>query len=143
MGMTHYWQRPTELPKEAFRAAVDDCQTLLGSGRIEVAGFDGTGTPLLNDEQIVFNGQAPTACEPFEIAAVEFDRRGRPHIISHCKTEHLPYDLYVKASLIVFAHHLGDVFQVTSDANDAGWDEARSFTEGCLGYGSDFTLSKD
>jgi len=143
MGLTHHWQRPTDLPTAVFRAAVEDCRSLLNSGLVEVAGFDGTGAPILNDERIVFNGQAPVACEPFEIAVVEFDRRGRPECIGHCKTEHLPYDLYVKAALIVFAHHLTDSFRVSSDADDRDWDDARSFVQDQLGYGQAFHLVKE
>lgn len=143
MSLTHHWQRPTELQIEAFRDAVEDCRKLLAGSQPDIAGFDGTGEPILHEERIVFNGQAPGACEPFEIAAVEFDRRGRPEVFGHCKTGHLPYDLYVKASLIVLAHHLGGTFKVMSDADSADWDEARDLVEKTLGYGGDFSLSSD
>lgn len=143
MGLTHHWKRPTELPIAAFRKAAADCRLLLDAASIDLAGFDGTGPPLLSEERIIFNGTAPAACEPFEVAAVEFDRRGRPEFFGHCKTEHLPYDLYVKASLIVLAHYLCDDFQVMSDAPEDEWAQARDLVEASLGYGSSFILSKD
>lgn len=141
MGLTHHWRRPTELPTVAFRAAVKDCQKLLSSATIEIAGFDGTDKPILADGQIVFNGLAPRACEPFEIAAVEFDRRGRDFVFGHCKTQSLPYDLLVKGSLIVFSHHLCDLFSVASDQSEREWDEARRTVESILQYGNEFHLN--
>jgi hypothetical protein len=143
MGLTHHWERPTELPREAFRAAIEDCRTLLAVSEADIAGFDGTGEPILDEDRIVFNGQAPRACEPFEIAAVEFDRRGRPEVFGHCKTGHLPYDLYVRASLIVLAHHLRGALRMTSDADSTDWGKAQSLVEQSLGYGGDFSLSPD
>lgn len=139
MGLTHHWHRPTELPTEAFRAAVDDCRRLFEAAGVDLAGFDGTGTPLLTAERIVFNGAAPAACEPFEVAAVEFDRRGRQEFFGHCKTEHLPYDLCVRAALIVLHHHLQDAFRVSSD--DGEWKAAQEWVSSTLGYGSDFILT--
>ena len=139
MGLTHHWQRPTELPAEAFSAAAADCRLLLASTSIELADFDGTGQAILNDERIVFNGRVPQACEPFEIAAIEFDRRGRQEFFGHCKTGHLPYDLCVRAALIVLNHHLQESLRVSSD--DSEWDKAREWVSSTLGYGSDFHLT--
>ena len=143
MGLTHHWHRPTELPTDDFRAAVEDCRKLIECGNVSIAGFDGTGEPILDDERIIFNGEGPTACEPFEIAAVEFDRRGRPDLFGHCKTEHQPYDLYVKAVLIVFSHHLNKSFLVSSDADNSDWDDARSLVQEHLGYRSAFQLANE
>lgn len=143
MGLTHHWHRPTELPTEHFRAAVQDFRKLIVGGSTSLAGFDGSGEPILDEERIVFNGKGPTACEPFEISAVEFDRRGRPDFFGHCKTEHQPYDLYVKAALIVLSHHLNDSFRVSSDADNSDWDDARSLVQSHLGYGSAFQLTSE
>lgn len=143
MGLTHHWHRPTELPIEAFRAAASDCRLLLEQHDADVGGFDGTGEAILDEDRIVFNGRAPKACEPFEIAAIEFDRRGRDVFYGHCKTEGLPYDLYVQACLIVVKHHLKDRFQVSSDAPTRDWREARELVQSTLGCGRDFSLDLD
>ncbi len=140
MGLTHHWQRPTELPAAAFKQAVGDCRVVFESVAAELGGFEGFGEPLLRDDQIVFNGKHPASCEPFEIAAVQFDRRGNDEFYCHCKTEHLPYDLFVKAALIVFAERIGPQFRVTSDAPDS-WGPARELVQRTLGYGADFRLS--
>ena len=143
MGLTHYWKRPSELPADAFRAAVDDCRRLFQAAGAQLGGFEGIGDPLLNDERIVFNGLAPRACEPFEVAIVEFDRHGRPEVRSYCKTEFQPYDHFVKAALIVLHHHLGPAFQVSSDAKPEDWEEAQELTKSVLGVGDAFTLTRE
>jgi hypothetical protein len=141
MGKTHYWTRPTELPAEGFAKAVADVQRVLQASSVPVAGFEGVGHPILTRDSIVLNGQAPAACEPFEIRAVEFDRRGRDRFTSYCKTQGMPYDLVVKAALIVLREHLGDHIAVTSDENDESWSEARSLVQSILGFGGDFRLA--
>lgn len=141
MGLSHHWQRKTELPAASFREAVSDCRRLFQAAAAEIAGFEGFGPPVLADDHIVFNGKHPASCEPFEVAAVQFDRHGRAEFFGHCKTEHLPYDLFVKAALIVLARRLGPEFKVSSDAPDS-WDSARELVQRTLGYGADFQLSR-
>lgn len=141
MGQTHHWRRPTELPAEQFRNAVADCRKLLDSAKDKLGGFDGTGSPILRDDRIVFNGRTPQTCEPLEIAVVEFDRRGRPEFWSFCKTDHLPYALYVKAALIIFHHHLHPLFVVASEDKD--WSIAKTLVQATLGYGDSFALATE
>ena len=141
MGWSHHWSRPVELDPGAFSAAAQDVRAVIDRSGIDLAGFEGEGEPLIDDERIVFNGRRPGGCEPFEVARVEFDRRGREVVRSFCKTERQPYDLCVQAALIVFKHHVGDALQVTSDGDDASWDGARRRVREALGYGDDFAFS--
>src|SRR4051812_15261012 len=114
MGLTHSWLRPTELPTDAFAAAVTDIRRVLESSSIPLAGLEGRGAPILVDDGVAFNGAGAARCEPFEIHRVEFDRHGRLEKFSFCKTQGLPYDLAVKASLIVLKKHLHDLITVMS-----------------------------
>lgn len=100
-------------------------------------------SPIVREDRVVFNGRAPLACEPLEIAAVEFDRRGRPEVRSFCKTDLLPYDLCVKAVLIVFQHHLQSHLVVTSDQKGNDWSVAREVVQSVLGYGQAFCLENE
>src|SRR4051794_9594297 len=101
MGLTHYWYRPTELPTEPFAAAVEGIRQVLKVTGVPLGGFEGVGDPILKPDAVVFNGRKGAAVEPFEIQLVEFDQRGRPAKFSYCKTEGRPYDLAVRAALIV------------------------------------------
>jgi hypothetical protein len=138
MGYTNHWQRPTELDATAFGKAVADLRRVLPDLGVTLAGFDGHGTPTLDDDHIVFNGKVPHLCEPFEIARVEFDPRGRDRFFSFCKTEHQPYDLVVKAALIILFRHLGESLAVGSDGSDADWEVAKTIVQKSLGYGGTF-----
>ena len=140
MGWTHSWRRPVELPAKEFHAAVSDVAEAVEALGLELAGFEGTGKPVFDEEHIVFNGTQGQQCEPFEIARVEFDRRGRREVRGFCKTEHLPYDLAVQAALVVLKQHLGALITVGSDGKDEDWAAARAAVHRVLGYGLEFRL---
>lgn len=140
MGMTHYWKRPTELPIEPFLAAVGDWHRVREAAGIALGGLDGAGAALSDSDHIVFNGVAPNCCEPFEIARVEFDRRGRSTVTSYCKTNGLAYDVIVRTTLIIFQHHMPEYISVTSDSDDDEWLDARRLVGSILGYGGSFRL---
>lgn len=142
MGLSHSWERPTELPAAHFASAVRDVQLVVESLAVPLGGFDGTGSPIFLPDTIVFNGRGGDAVEPFEVHQTEFDRRGRPDVFAFCKTLGAPYDACVRVALIVLQHHLGDQFRVGSDANDERWGAARDACERLLGYGRGFSLAK-
>lgn len=141
MGWTHTWQRATELDADGFKRAVADCRNALDATRIPLAGFDGTGNPVFEDEHIVFNGVSPASCEPFEIARIEFDRRGKPQAWGFCKTEHQPYDLCVQVALVILNHHLGSSIEIGSDGTVDDWSHAIDHVKKLLGYGAGFQLT--
>ena len=135
--------RESELPKDGFAGAVEDCKNVLRAIGVPLAGFQGSGQPIFSEDAIVFNGAAGAGCEPFEIHQIEFDRLGRKVVRGFCKTEHAPYDICVQAALIVLKHHLGKGIAVISDATDRDWEEARMACQLHLGYGENFALEKD
>ena len=143
MGWSHHWERNTELPKEQFAEAVADCENVLQTIDVSLGGFDGTGKPVFSEEHVVFNGTEGSGCEPFEIARVEFDRRGRDKVFSSCKTEQTPYDICVQVSLVILKHHLADAIGVGSDGTNRDWEESRRICQECLGYGMDFKLEEE
>jgi hypothetical protein len=142
MGMTHSWERSTEVVRQSFARAVAASKRVVEHLQIPLAGYDGTGDPIFKDDAIVFNGRAPAACEAFEIHQQEFDRRGRNRFFQFAKTNHAPYDICVRVSLICFKHFLGEEIRVMSDAPDAEWEKARQVCHEVLGFGADFSLDK-
>ena len=140
MGWTHYWERGTELPKERFAKAAEDCRKVLGALGVPLADQRGGGMPTLSREQITFNGVGGEACEPFVVRMLETPRRRRNKTYCYCKTERLPYDLCVQVALIVLKHHLNEAISVSSDGRDEDWEQAREVCRAHLGYGADFTL---
>jgi len=60
MGYTHYWYRPKEIKIEVFRKIVDDFKKLLPAFRmlsIQLANGVGEGEPIINYEEVIFNGK--------------------------------------------------------------------------------------
>ncbi len=142
MGLTHYWERETELRPETFCKAVLDMQRITATLPVRLASKDATGSPYFGADAVAFNGAAGSGCEPFEIHQTEFDRRGRKRFYQYVKTERTPYDIAVKVSLICLKHHLGNEVRVTSDAPDSEWAEARRLCAEVLGYGASFALDE-
>ena len=142
MGLTHYWERPVQLSPAAFNRAVVDCRRLLPLLSIPLAGGDGTGTPVLDSEVLMFNGVGDASYETCAICRVEEDPGEGRRVFSFCKTEHRPYDLAVRAVLIVFQHHLRSQFKVSSDDHASAWEAARQLCQQHLGYGNEFRLDQ-
>jgi hypothetical protein len=140
MGWTHHWERPLILPPEQFAQFSEDCRSLLHSKDVAVAGPEGTGDPIIGTDEVAFNGRSPLSCEPFEFRRVEHSRHRHDRSYFCCKTQHLPYDRFVQAVLIIAKHYFQHTVLVTSDGNDSAWDDARQLVTTTLGYGSAFVL---
>jgi len=59
MGYTHYWYRPKEIRPEVFKKIVDDFKKLLPIFKmldVQLAGPLGEGEPIINYEEVSFNG---------------------------------------------------------------------------------------
>ena len=61
MGYTHYWYRRKEIPKEDFLRIVGlfkKVYPVLSEMGVVLKGPDGTGDPIITDEEVYFNGDA-------------------------------------------------------------------------------------
>jgi hypothetical protein len=192
MGYTHYWRRPLELEKEKFAAAIADCRKVLAylsECMLNLAGWDGTGSPVITDDEISFNGRVNcghehgdlgiawpahnaggfadspekngewfagatlvTRCcggdcshETFRIERVyrpcEWEEPKKGMYFSFCKTAFKPYDLAVIACLIVFKHHFGNEFTVTTDGEDQHWFDGKMVCAMVLNYGIGYKIN--
>lgn len=60
MGYTHYWYRRKTYDTETFKRVVDDFKKILPvmakEYGLKLAGPDGTGEPVINEDEISFNG---------------------------------------------------------------------------------------
>lgn len=143
MGLTHYWEQEIELPKDGFRKAAKDLKKLIDAIDIPLADISGQGSPLITDEEIVFNGITGQACEPFSMKRFQMPRRVGSLALGYCKTEFMPYDFVVKCTLIILSHYLQGGIKVSSDQDDKDWKKACDFCEKHLGYGNNFKLFKE
>ncbi|MCP4263897.1 MAG: hypothetical protein GY774_41280 [Planctomycetes bacterium] len=138
MGWTHFWQREISLPGDKFKNAMADCRRIISASQVNLSGEDGTGDPVFTEDEIIFNGTSGMNCEPFIIKSYELSRRSPAKTFSHCKTEHLPYDICVQCVLITLKHHLGNLIAVSSDGKERDWQKAKELCQKILGYGKEF-----
>lgn len=163
MGYTHYWERPRELDTQRFERFRRDVARLLdhlpahttsaggyyADATVKVCGADGTGEPIINGLEVVFNGDAaayhendgglhhetfymPRVLEPHP--GQQPDERGR--YFDFCKTARKPYDLVVTAALLAFAHHFPAPETLVNSDGDAGeWTAGLALCRRVLGYG--------
>ena len=141
MGWTHSWQRDVEMPAEKFKATVTDCGEILSTLNIQLGDAEGNNTPVLTDNEIIFNGANAYGCEPFVFRRIQHPRPGRNKVFGYCKTEHMPYDFAVQCCLIILKHHLDSAVQISSDGKIDDWKKACELCEEKLHYGMNFVLS--
>lgn len=70
MGYTHYWYRPKEIEPTTFQRIVDDFKQLLPEFErigIPLAGPTGEGEPIINYDEVAFNGSMHCGHERKEI----------------------------------------------------------------------------
>ncbi len=142
MGLTHYWEREIELPKDKFAQAVDNCAKLFEMIEIPLSGSGGAGNPVLTPENILFNGAQGSICEDFCFSRTHVPKRKRERAYAYCKTEGLPYDICVRTVLIILKHFLQEMVTVASDCKNNNWQKARDLCQTYLGYGDDFELEE-
>lgn len=104
---------------------------------IVIKGGMGEGEPEINENRVWFNGDRSQDLdhETFVIklfttdtfqSFAEIEEKGT---FGFCKTAGKPYDFLVCVSLIVFKHHLGADFKVSSDGGLSDWQPAIDFYE--------------
>ena len=120
MGYTHYFKfkdhKNIDKDKFAVASGIANCFYNKIKGFVDIAGGDGTGTPVFNENEVYFNGAGEDGCETFYI-----DREGKFMEFcfgkAFCKTCRNPYDILVCLTLLAFKFAFGDDFTYTSDGN--------------------------
>ena len=106
MGYTHYWYvRDLEAAARALPLVAADLRRLLPS-LPPLAGWDGQGSPVLEEREVAFNGLVPDDYETFRLEArPEGYRQTERGLFGFCKTGRHPYDLAVQAALALLKWH--------------------------------------
>lgn len=149
MGYSHYWKfknnlAPIDLKngESKFKNAVEIFKSCLnelngktrypnwGDNAFEqevpmvLAGGDGTGSPIIKDNLVCFNGERKddNCHETFYISLDDGEW-------NFCKTARKPYDTAVCLALLSFKAAFGDDFGFTSDGGEKEWAYAKSIFE--------------
>jgi hypothetical protein len=120
MGYTHYLRQHQEIPVEAWAKIKADAERLIEAARlgdVEICGWDGTGEPVVDGDEIRLNGSGRLDLD-HETFALERTGNG----FSFCKTARKPYDPVVAGILARAVHHAGPaVLEVSSDGDVHDW----------------------
>jgi hypothetical protein len=123
VGYTHYYEQHQEIPAETWAAIRADTERIAEAARlgdVAICGWDGTGDPVLDGEEIRLNGSAAGDLN-HETFALERAGSG----FSFCKTARKPYDAAVAGILARAVHHAGEsAISVSSDGNVHDWEDA-------------------
>ena len=153
MGYTHYWkfkQNPKDIKNGAdkFKKAVNMLKVGLTKSPKKVdfkyydyknntikdvdvdlvlAGGNGTGEPVFDDECVCFNGLfTPETDFSHETCCIQLDEPDNFEF-DFCKTNEKPYDVAVCLTLLCFKDSFGDDFTYSSDGDGTkyGWVTAK------------------
>ena len=117
MGYTRYWVRTDKPITEDFVEEVKEIIKDCAKKGIAIRGRYGEGSPIINTEEITFNGnfraEKDLSHEPFSILNIEtgFD------FFDFCKTNRKPYD-YAVRRVLKLAKDYGLVTNVSSDGKN-------------------------
>lgn len=143
MGYTHYWNftmNPKDIKdgEKKFKKAVELLKKCIAKVPAEfddpyydkcdfkLAGGDGTGEPIFNDDKVCFNGVEGEEDLSHETCYIALDNSDFD--FDFCKTARKPYDVAVCLTLLCFKKVFGEDFNYSSDGNngDYGWELAHS-----------------
>lgn len=119
------------------RATRDFAKLLLSVPEIKIAGWDGSGTPTIEEKKVLFNGSGEEACETFDISCRVFSFT--------CDTGGKKYDFLVRCCLIIFSHYCPEFHVSYTDKSfveGSKWMDAKKWIYCHLRYGKDFGAEK-
>jgi hypothetical protein len=153
MGDTIYWYRDKSVDQASWNNILQDFTKLcpeINDNRILLAGQNGYGQPIINDQGVSFNGSCRSqgCCEAFNfmrdlVFIYREPRKRHDKYFQFVKTDGLPYGSAVAAFLIIAKHYLNAQIIVNSDTPSSIWDKPKEWCQSILGYGSEFLPEKD
>lgn len=119
MGYTVYFEQTKDFATDEWHFITHAVSRMFRRLK-QIKGGDGTGRPIVNDSDIVFNGDASKG-EDHETFQLSKCNSG----FQFCKTARKSYDRYVKAVLVIANYYAPGVLNVSCDGDDEPgcWDE--------------------
>ena len=121
MGYTHYYTVADPLGDLKVLEIAADVKSIIMASEIQIGDWNGEpgSEPKLGPDEINFNAMQPDDFQDFRYPP-PFEQNHRTGIeegFSFCKTNRMPHDPVVCATLIAIKHHLGDQVRVSSDGD--------------------------
>jgi len=122
MGFTQHYNHSTDLPQKKWDAFVKDVKfALVGSGKVIQLEDDNTSFPIIDKDQIIFNGIGEDSHETFYLT--------RKEQAYFCKTARKAYDKYVVAVLMLAKMHFGNSFEFCTEGNQEDMIEGQGLVQ--------------
>ena len=115
MGYTRYWTRTDKPIDDELIDAINDIIADCKNRGIIIKDGYGEGEPIVNENGILFNGDASTRLD-YETFYITNDKE-ELNTWQFCKTARKPYDYAVREALKI-AEKLGFVTKVSDDGNN-------------------------
>jgi len=137
MGYTHYFTQHKTASKSQWAkiqddfkkvAAHEDCPKIWGNPY-----DDENSAPVVNGDEILFNGGYETMHVTRKIGERQSWRRGEEGVFNFCKTACKPYDSVVVALLVIMAKHASKVWDISSDGEPEDWREGLDLAKSATG----------
>jgi hypothetical protein len=139
MGYTVYFEISPVLDAEKFETFSEQVKQILGEAKVLgikiVNGMGGVNTkPIVDKELISFNGEKEDSHETLFIQRVEDSSREKSDrlVFNFCKTARKPYDLIVKATLVMLKHNFPESI-IEVDGTISDFDAAIKLCEKLFG----------
>ena len=121
MGYAHYYTVADPLGDLKVPEIAADVEAIIITSEIQIGDWSGEpgSEPLLGPDEINFNAMDPEDFENFRYPPqFAWNKKfGIEEGFNFCKTNQMPYDPVVCATLIAIKHHLGDQVRVSSDGD--------------------------
>ena len=141
MGYTNFWRCKPNLDPNKFRSFAADVHKILEYPSVSLYfEHDSAEPPLINDDEICFNGAGEDGHETFiftRVTKIEdwISPEDKDNMaFAFCKTARKPYDKYVTACLILAKLYFEEDVEISSDGKISDWKEGLKIVNDILNY---------
>lgn len=124
MGYTHYYYQYRDLTHDEWTEFTDQVRQILNTD-VPLAGWDGKGLPVVDDNKVSFNGVEGEGCETCYFQRdlwsasrdqrISWNKKANGPQFEFCKTRRRPYDPIVVAVYEAAKAVAPDAFDLSSD----------------------------
>ena len=139
MGYTLYWYRVREIELDVYFKILTEFKRLLPvltEEGVRLARSGGTGDPIIDEDNLLFNGVGSERYEDFvfpRVLSLWDEPDENDQYFQFCKTSSYPYDQAVIALLLIAKHHLQKDITVQSDVGVEKLEAAKKLCQTYLG----------
>lgn len=124
MGYSHRFTQKKNFTRKDWYSFTEFVERL-SHYKPTICGPGGYEHPIINEKDVIFNGDGEDAYDTFHISRVvqKQSMTGLPDGFGFCKTNRKPYDSSVVACLVFIHNQNRNRFDIRSDGNAGSWHD--------------------